>query len=58
VIDTPAGNAVTSATFAGKDWLLAHVRTLDGKTLIDVGTGVRTLPLVDLGQLTLVRLTP
>jgi Ca2+-binding RTX toxin-like protein len=46
VIDSPGGNAVTSATVAGKDWLTAHVRTLDGST-------VRTLPRADLGQLTL-----
>ncbi len=58
VIDSSGGNAVTSATFAGKDWLAAHVRTLDGKTVLDVGGKVRTLPRVDPSQLTLVRPAP
>ena len=58
VIDSSGGSAVTSATFAGKDWLAAHVRTLDGKTVLDVGGKVRTLPRADLGQLALVRPTP
>ena len=58
VIDSSGGNAVTSATFAGKDWLAAHVRTLDGKTVLDVGGKVQTLPRVVLGQLTLVRPAP
>src|SRR6266508_3601349 len=54
----PAKVAEVTATFAGKDWLAAHVRTLDGKTVLDVGGKVRTLPRVDLSQLTLVRPAP
>jgi Ca2+-binding RTX toxin-like protein len=58
VIDGSGAYVVTSAAVAGKDWLAAHVRTLDGKTVLDVGGKVRTLPRADLGQLTLVRPTP
>jgi Ca2+-binding RTX toxin-like protein len=52
VIDSFGGATVTSATFAGKDWFAAHVRTVDGKTVFDLGGKERTLPLADLVQLT------
>ena len=44
-------DSVTSATAVGKDWLAAHARTVDGKTVLDVGGKERTLPRADLAQL-------
>jgi Ca2+-binding RTX toxin-like protein len=52
VIDSFRANTVTAAAFAGKDWLTAHVRTVDGKTALLVGGEVRTLPAADLVSLT------
>jgi Ca2+-binding RTX toxin-like protein len=52
VIDSFRGNTVTSAAFAGTDWLKAHIRTVNGKTALVLGGRVRTLPHVDLRQLT------
>jgi hypothetical protein len=43
---------VTAATFAGKDWLTAHLRTVDGKVALVVGGTVHTLPHTDLSRLT------
>ena len=37
-------DAVTSATTADEQWLADHVRTVDGKTVVDVGGVARTLP--------------
>ena len=45
------GDAVTSATVAGSDWLTKHVEVVDGKTLLDVGGKHRTLPHTDLSGL-------
>ena len=45
------GDTVTSATAAGKEWLQTHARTVDGKTVLDVGGKQRTLPRADLKQL-------
>jgi Ca2+-binding RTX toxin-like protein len=53
VIDAFRANTVSSAAFAGKDWLAAHVRTVDGKAAVVLGGKVRTLPHADLAQLTL-----
>ena len=53
VIDSFRATNLTSATFAGKDWLTDHARTVNGKTALDVGGELRTLPLADLTQLTL-----
>jgi Ca2+-binding RTX toxin-like protein len=52
VIDSFRANTLTSATFAGKDWLTAHVRTVNGKTALDVGGKLRVLPRADLIELT------
>src|SRR6185436_13755538 len=52
VIDSFRANAVTSATFAGRDWLTAHSRTVDGRTALVVGGKVRMLPHADLIGLT------
>ena len=53
VIDSFRGTTLTSATFADKDWLTAHVRTVNGKLVLVVGGKVRTLPHADPIQLTL-----
>jgi Ca2+-binding RTX toxin-like protein len=52
VIDGFRANTVTSATFAGKEWLTAHSRTVNGRTALVVGGRVRTLPRADLTELT------
>src|SRR5919198_680954 len=51
VIDSLAANAVTSATTAGNAWLSTHARTVNGKTVLDVGGNRRTLPHAELAQL-------
>jgi Ca2+-binding RTX toxin-like protein len=51
VIDALGANAVTSATAAGKKWLAAHTRTVNGKAVLDVGGKERTLPRARLTQL-------
>ena len=51
VIQALGADTVTSATFAGKDWLASHARTADGQTVLDVGGKPRTLPHADLSQL-------
>jgi Ca2+-binding RTX toxin-like protein len=52
VIDSFRANTVTSATFADRDWLAAHSRTINGTTALVVGDNVRTVPDADLIQLT------
>jgi len=52
VIDSVRANTVTSATFADKEWLAAHTRTVNGKTTLLLAGTVRTLPHADLSQLT------
>ncbi|HLM51914.1 MAG TPA: hypothetical protein VK279_15315, partial [Solirubrobacteraceae bacterium] len=42
---------VSSATVAGDDWLTTHARTVDGKTVLDVGGKEKTLPHADLADL-------
>ena len=44
-------DTVTSATTADKEWLAAHARIVEGKTVLDVGGKPRTLPQSDLSQL-------
>ena len=51
VIQAFGADTVTSATAAGMDWLASHARTVDGKTVLDVGGKPRTLPHTDLSQL-------
>jgi len=51
VIDSFRATTVLSATFPGKDWLTAHMRTVDGRTALVVGGTVRTLPVADLSGL-------
>ena len=50
VLDS-AANVVTSATTVGNDWLTTHARTVNGKTVLNVGGKKRTLPHADLAQL-------
>jgi len=45
------GETTTSASVAGKEWLAAHIRIVDGKTVLDVGGKQRTLPHTDLSKL-------
>jgi hypothetical protein len=50
-IQSLGADTVTSAAVAGKDWLAAHARIVDGKTVLDVGGDERVLPRADLGEL-------
>ena len=50
-IQSLGADTVTSATAAGREWLRTHARTVDGKTVLDVGGKQRTLPRADLGKL-------
>jgi Ca2+-binding RTX toxin-like protein len=51
VLDAFSANAVTSATAVGKDWLKANARTINGKTVLEVGGKTQTLPRADLARL-------
>lgn len=51
VLDAFSANTVTSATAVGKGWLLAHARTIKGKTVLKVGGKKRTLPRAGLVRL-------
>jgi len=51
VLDGVRADTVTSATLVGKDWLNAHARTVDGKTVLAVGAKERALPQANLVQL-------
>jgi Ca2+-binding RTX toxin-like protein len=51
IIDDASTNTLTSAGTVGADWLRAHGRVVDGKTVLDVGGQERTLPHADLPQL-------
>ncbi len=51
VFDASRAAAATSATVVGKDWLTAHARTVDGKTVLKVGGEKRELPRADLESL-------
>jgi Ca2+-binding RTX toxin-like protein len=46
-----AGDAVSSAAPADGEWLAAHVRAIDGKSVLDVGGKAHPLPHADLSGL-------
>jgi Ca2+-binding RTX toxin-like protein len=51
VLNGLGANTVKSATTAGKQWLTTHARTVNGKTVLNVGGKKRTLPRARLAQL-------
>jgi Ca2+-binding RTX toxin-like protein len=51
VIQGLTGETVTSATAVGPDWLKAHARTVNGKTVLKVDGKKRKLPHADLRRL-------
>jgi Ca2+-binding RTX toxin-like protein len=51
VLDGFIANTVTSATAVGTDWLKAHARTNNGKTVLKVGGKKPRLPHADLARL-------
>jgi Ca2+-binding RTX toxin-like protein len=51
VIQGLVADTVTSATVAGDDWLADHARSVDGKTVLEVGGEERTLPRAKLSRL-------
>jgi Ca2+-binding RTX toxin-like protein len=51
VLQSVGADIVTSATTAGNDWLTTHARTVNGKTVLDIGGKDRTLPHASLTQL-------
>jgi Ca2+-binding RTX toxin-like protein len=51
VLQSFGADTLTSATTAGNDWLTTHARTVNGKTVLDVGGKERTLPHAGLTQL-------
>ena len=51
VVQSFGADVVTSATTAGNDWLTTHARTVNGKTVLDVGGKKRPLPHAGLAQL-------
>jgi Ca2+-binding RTX toxin-like protein len=51
VIDSLAANTVTSAKRVGMGWLATHAHTVNGKTVIEVGSEKHVLPRADLSQL-------
>jgi Ca2+-binding RTX toxin-like protein len=51
VLDAFSANTVTSATAVGKDWLAAHARTVNGRTVLKVGGEKRQLPHANLVRL-------
>jgi Ca2+-binding RTX toxin-like protein len=51
VIQNLGADTVTSATTVGGDWLRSHARSVNGRTVLDVGGESRTLPHADLGSL-------
>jgi Ca2+-binding RTX toxin-like protein len=50
-IQLVAENTVTSARPADDQWLLDHVRIVEGRTVLDVGGKTRTIPGIDLSPL-------
>jgi Ca2+-binding RTX toxin-like protein len=52
VLQSVGADTVSSATTAGKDWLRSHARTVNGRTVLDVGGEKRTLPRARLSHLT------
>jgi len=51
VIQSLGADTVSAASTVGTGWLENHARTVDGKTVLDVGGKQRTLPRADLDQL-------
>jgi Ca2+-binding RTX toxin-like protein len=51
VLQSFGADIVTSATTAGNAWLTTHARSVNGRTVLDVGGRARTLPHVGLAQL-------
>jgi Ca2+-binding RTX toxin-like protein len=51
-IQSLGADSVTSAAAADDEWVTTHARTVDGKTVLDVGGKERTLPAADLADLT------
>jgi Ca2+-binding RTX toxin-like protein len=51
VIDSAGAHSLTSTVVAGQDWLAAHARTVDGKTVLEFNGKVRILPRAELSQL-------
>jgi Ca2+-binding RTX toxin-like protein len=51
VLQSLTADNVASATAVDADWLTANARTVDGKTVLDVGDEARTLPRADLVEL-------
>ena len=51
VLDSFSANTVTSATGVAEDWLAAHARTVNGRTVLKVRGQKRTLPRADLVRL-------
>ena len=51
VLQSLGADTVTSATSAGQEWLATHARTVEGKTVLNVGGKQRTLPRADLAEL-------
>ena len=52
-IQSLGADTVSAATTVGTGWLESHARTVDGKTVLDVGGKQRTLPRADLHKLVL-----
>jgi Ca2+-binding RTX toxin-like protein len=50
-IQSLGADTVTSAAAAGDEWLTANARTVEGKTVLDVGGKQRTLPRADLAEI-------
>jgi Ca2+-binding RTX toxin-like protein len=50
-IQSLGADTVSSATAEGGEWLTTHARTVNGKTVLDVGGEKRTLPRVKLAKL-------
>jgi Ca2+-binding RTX toxin-like protein len=50
-IQSLGADTVTSAAAAGDEWLTTNARTVDGKTVLEVGGKQRTLPRADLAEL-------
>jgi Ca2+-binding RTX toxin-like protein len=50
-IQSLGADTTTSATTVGVDWLNSHARTVNGKTVLDVGGKERKLPRADLSEI-------
>ena len=51
VLDARAANTVSPARSSGQEWLASHARTVEGKTVLDVGGRAQTLPRADLPEI-------